>query len=241
VDQRLVPIEILNFGAYEMAEWTVLRGLLEDRMTMFDIGANVGWYSMNLARAFPQARILAFEPIPATHSYLRKNLELNQIPNVQPGNFGFSDRAGELTFYYYPEGSGNASAADLTGTGAAQKLTCRVRTLDDFIAETGERVDFIKCDVEGAELFVLQGGAATLQRHKPIVFAEMLRKWAAKFGYHPNQIIEFMARLGYQCFTANGEHLRQFRTMDENTVETNFLFLHPERHAAKISRFLAPA
>lgn len=233
-DKRIAPIEILNFGAYEKADADLLFSLLEDRMSIFDIGANIGWYSLNLARMFPNTTIYAFEPIPATYGFLLANIGLNQATQVRPHNFGFSDREGELTFYFNPRESGGASAVDLQGTGLAQKVECKVQRLDSFVARTGTRVDFIKCDVEGAELFVLNGAAETLRNFKPMVFAEMLRKWAAKFNYHPNQIIKFMADLGYRCFVGMDGKLAEFKVMCENTSQTNFFFLHGAAHVAKI-------
>jgi FkbM family methyltransferase len=234
-DKRIAPIEILNFGAYEKADSDLLFRLLEDRMSIFDIGANIGWYSLNFAKAFPNTTIHAFEPIPNTFAYLQANIGLNQATQIQPHNFGFSDREGELTFYFDPRGSGGASAVDLQGTGEAQKVVCKIERLDNFMARTGTQVDFIKCDVEEAELLVLTGGSETLKKFKPIVFAEMLRKWAAKFNYHPNQIIEFMAGLGYHCFVGREGRLVEFKVMDENTTETNFFFLHGVAHASKIN------
>jgi len=239
-DKRVIPVEILNFGAYEVAELDMLLRLLQNRMTIFDIGANVGWYSLNIAKAFPESRILAFEPIPPTFAYLKQNLALNQISNVQPFNIGLSDRQDTLTFHFHPEGSGSASSADLMGTGTAQKIQCPVQRLDDFVAETKQHVDFIKCDVEGAELFVFSGGIETIRRCTPIIFTEMLRKWAEKFNYHPNQIIDLLAGLGYRCFTIHPGWLVELQKMGAKTVETNFLFLHATAHAAQI-RALARA
>ena len=234
-DKRIAPIEILNFGAYEKADSDLMFRLLEDHMSIFDIGANIGCYSLNFAKAFPNSTIYAFEPIPATFGYLRANIGLNQATQVRPHNFGFSDREGELTFYFDPRGSVGASAVNLQGTSEAQKVECKIQRLDSFTAKTGARVDFIKCDVEGAELFALTGGTETLKKFKPMVFAEMLRKWAAKFNYHPNQIIEFMAGLGYHCFVGRVGKLTEFKVMDENTSETNFFFLHGAAHASKIN------
>lgn len=238
-DKRIAPMEILNFGQYESAESGLLFRLLQDGASVFDIGANIGWYSINIAKRFPNSRVTAFEPIPSTFGYLQRNLALNQVGNVQVHNFAFSNKPGELSFFFHPEGSGSASAADLMGTGNAQRVTCAVRTLDDFVRETGARVDFIKCDVEGAELFVFQGGEQTLRRDRPMVFAEMLRKWAAKFGYHPNDIIAFMRQIGYQCFVRHGDGLAAFPAMDDQTNDTNFFFLHPEVHAARIRELVA--
>ena len=58
----------------------------------------------------------------------------------------------------------------------------------------------------------------------------MLRKWSAKFGYHPNDIIEFFNKLGYQCFAIQNGNLINFDKVDEETIETNYFFLHKEKH-----------
>lgn len=99
-------------------------------------------------------------------------------------------------------------------------------------------VDFIKCDVEGAELLAFQGAKETLQRDKPIVFTEMLRKWAAKFNYHPNEIIMLFSTFGYRCFYADGEALKELLVMTDETLETNFFFLHCEKHEQVINKLL---
>jgi FkbM family methyltransferase len=241
VDFRIAPVETLNFFDYEKEESGMMENLVADGDNFFDIGANIGWYSINIAASRRRTNVYAFEPIPTTYASLTTNLSLNACANVKAHNFGLSSQAGEFTYYYYPEGSGNASAVNLTGRDDIATAQCKVRTLDDFTAETGTRVDFIKCDVEGAELLVFQGGHATIARDKPAVLAEILRKWSAKFNYDPNEIFTLFRNLGYQSFTAQGGRLLPFAAMDENTVANNFFFLHPERHAELIRRYAQPA
>ena len=106
-----------------------------------------------------------------------------------------------------------------------------MKTLDEFVFESGiNKLDFIKCDVEGSELFVFQGGMHSINQYKPIIYTEMLRKWSAPFGYHPNDIIKLFGDLGYRCFTAIDRGLREFFYMDDETEETNFFFLHDNMH-----------
>lgn len=238
-DRRIIPIEILNFGSYENDVFEMMKVLIEDNFKIFDIGGNIGWYAINIAKAKRNISVFTFEPIPKTYDYLRKNLALNGVDNVSPYNFGFSKEEQELTFYYYPEVSGNASLANLSGKENVQQITSRVKRLDDFIMERNLSVDFIKCDVEGAELFVFQGGIEAIKKHKPVIFVELLRKWAGSFNYHPNEVIELLCNCGYQCFTASGEKLVPFGKMDEDTQETNFFFLHGEKHSGKIKLLVA--
>lgn len=156
------------------------------------------------------------------------------LPGVETFPFGFSDSAGTFDFYYDPGLSVNASLQNLTGKESVVKLECQVKTLDEFWAGRGEKADFIKCDVEGAELLVFRGGEETLRRDKPMVFSEMLRKWTAGFGYHPNDILDFFQGLGYRCFTLSDGGLKSFGRVGEDTIETNFFFLHPEVHSGAI-------
>lgn len=234
-DERLVPIETLNFHRYEPTETDLVMRLVRPGATVYDIGANIGWYSLNLSRALGESvTIHAFEPIRGTFDMLEQNLAANSATSVRAHNMGLSDRAGELVFYFYPEGSGNTSTANLSGRDDVVEVTCPVTTLDEFSASAGGCVDFIKCDVEGAELMVFSGGARTIERCRPIVFAELLRKWSMPFGYHPNDVLDFFGSLGYQCYVPCASGLRAFGRVDDDTVETNYFFLHPEQHAREL-------
>lgn len=236
-DRRIAPIEILNFGYYEKTDFDMVINLVDGCSTIFDIGANIGWYSLNIAKTIKNGKVLAFEPIPKTFTYLKRNVELNHINNIEIFNFGFSSEEKDTEFHYYTEGSGNASLANLSEAENIQKIICSVKKLDDFVFENSYSVDFIKCDVEGAELLVFKGGIETIKRDKPIIFTEMLRKWSSKFNYHPNDIIKLLINEGYRIFTAKENSLLEFFHMDEDTVETNFFFLHSNKHIDKIKKF----
>ncbi|MGH9164685.1 MAG: FkbM family methyltransferase [Acidimicrobiales bacterium] len=243
-DRRTAPIEALNFGAYEPAELAMVLSLVEPGATVYDIGANVGWYSLRIATTFPDVTVLAFEPVPATFATLAANIAANACANVTAHNLGFSDHNGTASFFVDASLAVNASLADhSTGAGpgsgsGSEEVTCTIRRLDDFVADTVGGVDLIKCDVEGAELLVFRGGLSTIRHHRPAIVAEMLRKWSAPFGYHPNEIIELLADVGYRCFSFRDGGLAEFLTMDDSTVDTNFVFLHAERHAGHIERSL---
>ena len=236
-DYRIAPVEILNFLDYEKQELAMMENLVSDGDCFFDIGANIGWYSINIATSRRAARVHAFEPVPRTFGQLQTNVALNAVPNVVIHNFGFHNEARELDFYYYPQGSGNASSANVSERADVEVVRCQVRTVDDYVAASGARVDFMKCDVEGAELFVFEGGRKTIAQNRPIVFSEILRKWSARFDYNPNRIFELFRDYGYRSFTAKGQRLVNFENMDEDTLETNFFFLHAEKHGEVIRRF----
>jgi FkbM family methyltransferase len=229
-DRRSIPVEILNFGSYEKEYLDMTLRLIRDGFTVFDIGANTGWYTINIAKAKKKVALFSFEPIPKTFRALAQNLKINKITTPRIFNFGFHNRERKVTFYCYKEGLVNASLRNLSKRRDVEKIKCQVRRMDNFITEEEVKVDFIKCDTEGAELFVIQGGLAAIKRDKPIIFAEMLRKWSAPFGYHPNDIINLLGNFGYRCFIIKEGKLAPFAKMDKETTETNFFFLHSKKH-----------
>lgn len=174
---------------------------MKDNDTLFDVGANIGWYSINIALSHPKLRIHCFEPIPNTYNLLIKNIQLNGLSQIQAHNFAFGNHDGELEFFYNKQCSSNTSLANLSERDDVEKIKCRVKTIDEFTVHEKIKIDFLKCDAEGAELKVFQGGLNAIVRDKPIVFAEILRKWCRKLGYDPNEIFTFFYNLNYRGFT----------------------------------------
>jgi len=236
LDKRITPIDTFNFDQYEQEDSEMLYKLVSDGDVIFDIGANIGWYSNHLSKKLPDSIIYSFEPIPETFAQIKKNTELNKSKNIILNNLAFSDAIQTLSFYYSPTITGASSSVNITENDSMVKLECKANTIDNFVKENNiSSLDFIKCDVEGAEFMVYKGGAATIEKYKPIVFSEMLRKWAAKFNYHPNDIIGFFKKFGYNCYTAHNGRLVAVEKITDETVETNYFFLHPEKHAEKIT------
>jgi len=225
-DQRSIATEILNFKDYEADELRAVRKFLKKDSVILDIGANIGWYSLNLSKDVPDGKIIAFEPVRKTYEYLEKNISLNKADNVQTFNIGLGDENKEVLFYYYPEMSGASSSKNLHETSKMVKVKGRIKKLDNFIGEITDRVDFIKCDVEGAEILAVKGAIETIKKYLPVMFLEMLRKWSAKYGYHPNDIIKILEEIGYECFFVKNEKLVKIKRINEKTKATNFFFIH---------------
>jgi FkbM family methyltransferase len=239
-DRRTVPNMLLLHGAYEASELAVLLAAAEGAEVVFDIGANVGWYTLHLARALgPAGRVYSFEPMPATFAALQRNVALNGLgERVTLNQLGLAEEAGEAEFYVPEEtGSVAASRRPLFQEQRNQAVRATLDTLDGFVARAGiERLDLVKCDIEGGELPMLRGGRATLERFRPVVFLEMLRKWSRAFGYHPNDILDLMGGLGYRGYALGEGGLEAIERVDESCVHTNFLFLDDAVHGAARAR-----
>jgi FkbM family methyltransferase len=237
-DKRTAPFEIMNFDTYESGDAKMIYELIQDGFNILDIGANIGWYSLCIAKKYPNTQVYSFEPIPNTFAQLSKNVKLNNFSNIKIHNFGFSDEDKELGFFVSKKTSVSSSAVNLTDDVDIEEVTCCVKSMDNYFKNNKTRIDFIKCDVEGAELFVFQGGIKTIEKYKPIVFAEMLRKWSSKFGYHPNDLINLFLTIKYECFfIKEGGYLEKIVEVNETTFETNFFFLHSEKHSDIIAKY----
>jgi FkbM family methyltransferase len=238
LDRRGVPFDILNFDYYEQEDENVLFNLLEDDAVILDVGANIGWYSMLFSKRFPLSKIYSFEPIQDTYKYLVTNITLNHASNVFPFNIGLSEKEGSSTYFYFPGGSVLASEKNLIQCSKAQETVCKVDVLDKFITtQKIDRIDLIKCDVEGAELFVIKGGTSSINKFLPIIFIELFERWTVQFNYHPNDVIQMLNEAGYECFLANRDKLEKCPLYKESKEERlNFFFLHGTKHRNLIDK-----
>lgn len=235
-EARVAPIEVMNFGRYEPEETRVMDLLSAEAKTVLDVGANIGWYAVRFAKRQPEARVHAFEPMPVSHAFLQRNVAANGVGHqVTCYNYGLSDAGGSFEFFIAPTGCTNASLLNVAGAQDARAVVGLTLTLDQWSANQQLKPDFIKCDVEGAELLVFRGGRETLKAHRPVVFAELLRKWAKPFGYHPNDMLGFFRELGYRCYAVGTASVRRLEEVTDETPETNYAFVHADAHGAAIA------
>jgi len=136
---------------------------------LFDIGANVGIYSMLAAALNPEGTVVAVEPMPATFSRLCENARVNELRNVQPYCVAIADRTGLGTFNFASlwEGSsmhslGAPAATEQFGETVVFRSGIGVVTLDDLAAVAGVP-SLIKIDVDGGEDDVLAGAEGVLR------------------------------------------------------------------------------
>jgi|694.fasta_scaffold48211_7 FkbM family methyltransferase len=236
-DPRTAVASLVALGTYEPVELEILSSLATTSSVTLDIGANVGFYAVFLGRVVETHGTLhCFEPLPTAFEQLNKNISLNNLhEHVFAHNLALSDSTGIETLHI-PQISGTSATSmrNLHPDEVTIAHEVRTETLDSWVSRNGvEQVDLVKIDVEGAERLVLRGGWSMISTHKPVIFAELLRKWSAGFGYHPQQVVKELKDLGYRCY-AVGPKLRQIDEIDDDTVETNFLFLtDSEPHSEK--------
>jgi FkbM family methyltransferase len=192
-------------GEYEKVLTEIVQALLREGDTCLDVGANFGWYTTIFHKyCGPSGEVHAFEPVPPTFRELEENYALMGSPaNVVINNLALGEKADELTINLF-EGlsSGHASMSD-QGRADAISFKCDVVTLDSYLEERNVRdVNFVKVDIEGAELMFLKGAERLFaQKTPPIWLMEMALQQTGNFGYVPNDLIGFMrSRAAYDFF-----------------------------------------
>lgn len=159
-------------GTSEPIVQEALGGMLRPGVVVWDVGANVGFYTVIAARAVGAVgRVVAFEPLPANVAALRHNLALNDLTNVTVLACAAAAESGELTL---TPGDEPTWARVGGAPGAPGALTVPAFALDDAAArEALPDPDVVKIDVEGAECDVIAGMRRTIARRQPVILCEM--------------------------------------------------------------------
>jgi FkbM family methyltransferase len=167
--QAITTYVILEQETWFERELAILPHVLKPGMTAIDIGANLGVYSLTMARLVAPGPVFAFEPASEPRALLERSRDLNQTSNLNICAAALSDdrRDGHLAFGVSSE------LNKLANSGPGEEV--RITTLDLEDAELAwPAPDFVKIDAEGEEERVLAGGASFFARHSPLVMFEIM-------------------------------------------------------------------
>ena len=159
--------------------------------TVLDVGANIGLSTILLARL--AGRVIAYEPSPPNAAFLRRNLDLNGIGNVEIRSVAASSQHGTLRFHVAQFGAGShvVGAGHVSG-GTVETVDVAAVPLDE---EELPPIAFVKIDAEGHEPDVLAGARAFLTRDRPLIYTEM-NIWclSAFAGHSPGALVRALWR-----------------------------------------------
>jgi FkbM family methyltransferase len=170
------PVELSRkFWRGEHPDSRQMRFLIDhfpERGLFFDVGANLGLYSIALANALgTRFQGIAFEPCPSTVQCLRKNLAVNGVSTVAIAQTALSSSAGTMMLSNYPNGLNNFGVSGYKNNHPTIEVP--TITLDEFCERENLTPDVCKIDVEGHELHVLMGGQSILCRQRPVLLIEV--------------------------------------------------------------------
>lgn len=212
---------------FEEGELDLVRKFVQAGDIFFDVGANVGIYTLTASRfAGTGGEVHAFEPLAGTYQLLQKNVQMNGVKNIHLNNVAVGDMIGEADLYV------NAQAA-LTGLGLTNRgvlldvQKVPIWTLDEYAErEKIQSINFLKVDVEGFEGHVLRGAKRLISRSPDlIVMSELAQKNFEPLGFSTQEVIDYMCELGFEVWII-GDNGLSFIPVGETTYSSqNFFFI----------------
>lgn len=179
--------------------------LLRPGSVAVDVGANVGVWSLLAVERRPGVRVHAFEPVSAVAAQLRRHIALNGLDTIVANVVAVAAEDGTARFF----------VNHTTNTGASSlfhrpipsvEISVPVVTLDSYLAQAGvDRVDVLKVDVEGAEIYVFKGARRLLSSEDaPAVFFEIDARLCAAAGTTTTEVKQLLIDYGYGVFRRRG-------------------------------------
>jgi FkbM family methyltransferase len=188
--------EIYYLG-FDRRDCRVLKRLTKRGDVVLDVGANIGYFSLLLARWMRgTGEVHAFEPFARTADRFERNLSLNPglRRTVSLHGIALSDFTGKIAMSVPDKGNSGCNYLDSNGAE-----TIPVETVDSYARQIGlTRLDLVKIDVEGSEVAVMQGGRETFRRFRPTIMIEVNPGTLQRFGRTADDLFETLRSLGYR-------------------------------------------
>ncbi len=173
-------------GTYELDLQAAVRDRVKPGMIAYDVGANIGYITVMLARAVgANGQVFAFEALPANHARLQTNLSLNHASNATAIHAAVVGRPSPVKFLLHAShGMGKAAGSAGRDENYGDEIEVPGTSLDHFIYTEGHPPpNVIKLDIEGGEVLALPGMRRTLRDARPLLFLELHGEQAARLAW----------------------------------------------------------
>lgn len=229
-----VTRELFWKGSQNYEYTPIFISLIKKVSTFFDIGSNIGYFSILGASVNNNLKVDAFEPSTGPKMYLLENIKINHLSaRITVHGLALSDQQGEVDFFEirnkkYPS-IYNLSGEHNLGTKAhlkSSKTKVESDTLDQFVKKNNiTNLDLIKVDTEGCEDLILKESNRTIEEFKPIIICEVL------FNKIESQLEKIMLKHQYEFYNHVQDSLIKVSTLQRKTDNgvRNCFFVHPSK------------
>lgn len=199
-DKCIISNEISLNRIWESHMHQIFEKYITNQSVVLEGGCHIGTHTVKLALL--GKHVLAFEPLTESNNILRKNIKLNNIDNITVYNDGLSNKP-DVAFFQWI-GHNNPGASGLSnnpmGTPSYSKkidkqLPVNLITIDSLCLDN---LNFIKLDVEGYEINVIEGGINTIKKYKPIITLEVYENYYGKYSIeYTKRAFKILLNIGY--------------------------------------------
>jgi FkbM family methyltransferase len=229
-------------GYQKELEFAMTHSLIRNGDVILDIGANMGLWSMIPAAIHgSKIKIHAFEPVPELFHKLVENIKENKIESSYiTYNIALSETDGELIFNRDNNNCGMGYISSVADTSFDQ-IKIQSKVLSDIRKNHRiDKVDFIKIDVEGAELQVLRGDKYLFMNDSaPLLTIEVIDENQKRFGHSANELIQQLIDWGYKLSYLN-ESIGRLEDFDNNSIgiDVHNVLAYKAHHLDRLKQFV---
>lgn len=195
----------LLFGPSEKLVGQVLKKEVKPGMIALDLGAHFGYYTLLMAKLVgDEGRVFAFEPDPDNYALLAKNIAINDYKNIVPIQKAVSNRTAQVKLFLTDTSFGHHLCAS-PNEGEKFVLVDTI-TLDEFFEDKDLPIDFIKMNIEGAELVALEGMSNLIKRNNKLkIVTEFGPSFLRRIGSSPEEFLNRLIGYGFRLYHMSEE------------------------------------
>lgn len=232
--------ELFWYGpkGFEYDELQVFTALAKKSSVFFDIGANIGYYSIVAKLYNSDINVHAFEPLPGARIFARKNADANGFSSIKINEIAISDKNGEEAFHsrinpkfknfdIQLNGDSSLFPGRLTNS-ELKKFNVTTQTLDSYVEanlDKSMKIDLIKMDTEGTEDRVLKAATKVLKEHRPIIMCEVI------VGGIEKEVEHLIAEHDYLFYSVHPKGLKKVKDLSVEIQRRNFFFVPREKES----------
>jgi len=239
-DNKIEAVLLQSDGRYDISNFAAIEKLVNHGDVCFDIGANIGIYSVIFSKLSGQdTNTHSFEPVAHIRNRLTMNAKLNGFDDIHVNAFALGATPETTNMNQVKEGVFRGGTSSFLKNENWQSLSesdfeavpVEIKTLDSYASNKNlKKINFLKIDVEGFEWNVLQGAQETLKRFKPHILMEY------DFDRHneeqkPDDYKDFFESIGYRAYEfvlGGGELYLLPYTFGHTPINRNIICIHPE-------------
>ena len=200
-----------KWGSEGGSIFSLMMSKCKNKKCIFDIGAHVGLMTLPInSKVNSDTKIFCFEPSRINRKFLKFHLKKNKIINA----LIIKDLVGNkclnrVNFFESKEPTGLNSIVNFKNNNFKIEKKNQI-TLDDFVFKNNLKPDLIKIDVEGSEIFILQGAIKAIKKYKPDIFLSIHKKHFQILGLNENQLKKIIKKLNYKIINSNNKIVKEF-------------------------------
>lgn len=194
---------LINKGDFEPHFYNVAKNVIKEGDICLDCGANLGYHTVTMAKLVGKAgKVIAFEPLRVIYQQLNGNVFLNDLRNVITINAALGNKQDIIQMDYVDVDNPNGVNIGATKVGGRGDIV-EMLPIDSVIKTAAA---FIKIDVQGSEVFLLEGAAELIKNTRPVMFVEVENQWLRCFGQTSETLLNKIMSLDYILVRINTEY-----------------------------------